>query len=115
MLLKQEIKQLKEQNEAQTRALLESNKLMEEILAMQKNEQVNPEFLSSILMNSIVEKDTNPTSINRQEIISNNTRNRLESNQNELENDNTNKNEFLMLNSSLNRLQQSLDKNVDKV
>ena len=52
---------------------------------------------------------------NRQENSLDNDIIRIENDQNRLENSTTNGNEFLMLNSSLNKLQRTIDKNIEKV
>ena len=44
LLLEKQVKILLDKNEKQAAALKESNKLMEDILNMQKNDQVNPDF-----------------------------------------------------------------------
>ena len=117
LLLEKQVKILLDKNEKQAAALKESNKLMEDILNMQKNDQVNPDFLSSTLINPSINKNMNPVSNihNRQENSLDNDIIRIENDQNRLENSATNGNEFLMLNSSLNKLQRTIDKNIEKV
>ena len=48
-VLEQQIKVVQHTNKVQAEALKQSNKLMEEILNMQKTDKVHPEFLSSTL------------------------------------------------------------------